>query len=216
MSNKKKKYDDGVERDEDGLDTDERAIIDSIDFKKIGADAAASVAARRDEIIADAVKTSTAKTKRTGVLSLVIGIFLIIGGVVSLDAGVGIYLLISGALILIFGICMFSIARSDKKVVADSESGKVTAIDSDVAVQHDARAEGIVPRLKGTATKEIKPIPVKQITGVITFLIGFFLIFAAFALFLEEELGAYLLGGGAFLLIIGIILLIMARSDKKN
>ena len=56
----------------------------------------------------------------------------------------------------------------------------------------------------------------KQVAGVITFLIGLFLIFAAFALFLEEEFGAYLLGGGALLLIIGIILLIMVRSEKKK
>jgi len=111
---------------------------------------------------------------------------------------------------------MFSIASSNKKLVSDSESGKVTAIDPDVASQHDARAERIVARLKGTAVKEKKPGSAKQIAGVLSFLIGFFLIFAAFALFLEEEFGAYLLGGGAFLLIIGIILLIMARSDKKN
>jgi len=128
---KKKKYKDGVERDEKGLTADERAIIDSIDFEKIGADAAADVAARQDEILAEVrestmekTKASLGKTKRTGVLSLLIGIFIIIGGVVSLDAGIGIYLLISGALIIIFGICMFSIARSNKKLVSDYESEK--------------------------------------------------------------------------------------------
>ena len=187
------------------------------------------MAAKHDEIVASATatamektKASVGKTRNTGVLSIVIGIFLIIGGVVSLDAGVGIYLLISGALILIFGICMFSIASSNKKLVVDYESGKVTAIDPDVEAQHEARAERIIARLSGTAIKEKtkastgKASSPKQIAGVGTFLIGFFLIFAAFALFLEEEFGAYLLGGGALLLIIGIILLIIARSEKKK
>jgi hypothetical protein len=115
---KKKKYSDGIERDEDGLTADERAIIDSIDFKKITAD----VAAKQDEIVASAVATarkkageSAGKTRRGGIIALIIGIFLIVGGVLSLDAGVGLYLLIAGVLVLIFGICMFSIAKSNKK-----------------------------------------------------------------------------------------------------
>ena len=119
---KKKKYSDGIERDEDGLTADERAIIDSIDFEKIAADAAAGAAARHDEIVASAVASarkkageSVGKTRRGGIIALIIGIFLIVGGVLSLDAGVGLYLLIAGILIIIFGICMFSIAKSNKK-----------------------------------------------------------------------------------------------------
>jgi Flp pilus assembly protein TadB len=116
---KKKKYSDGVERDERGLTADDRAIIDSIDFKKIGADA---VAAHHDEIVASAVATarkkageSVGKTRRGGVLSLLIGAFLIVGGFLSFGIGVGIFLLIAGILIIIYGICAFSIAKSNKQ-----------------------------------------------------------------------------------------------------
>ncbi len=173
---------------------------------------------RHDRIVAEAVASAMAKTKagvgktiRTGVLSLVIGIFIIIGGLVALETEIAVYLLISGALLIIFGICMFSIASSNKKLVTDNESGK------DVAAQHEARAERITARLSGTAIKEkTKASSPKQIAGVSMFLIGFFLIFAAFVLFLEEEFGAYLLGGGALLLIIGIILISMALSEKKK
>ncbi len=123
MSKKKKQEE---ERDEGGLTADERAIIDSIDFEKIAADAAADVAARHDEIVASAVETArkkvgegVGKTRNTAIISLFISIFVLIGGIVSLDAGIGVYLIIAGVLILLYSICMFSIAKSNKKFAAN-------------------------------------------------------------------------------------------------
>ena len=59
------------EKDEDGLDADERAIIDSIDFDKIAAD----VAEKKDEIVASAVESarkeareSAGKTRNFGII----------------------------------------------------------------------------------------------------------------------------------------------------
>jgi len=235
MSKKKKKYNDGVERDEKGLTASDRAIIDSIDFEKIGADAAAHMEARLPEIMAEAkasamakTKASVGKTRRTGVLSLLIGIFIIIGGVLSLDAGIGIYLLISGALILIFGICMFSIASSNKKLVADYESGKV--IDPDVASQQDAKAEEMLARFKetgfygGNLDKSGKDVTVKKtdagyikkIVGVLLSIMGAVLIIAALTVFYYGGSGPYVLGAGLLLLIIAIIMFCTSRSKKKN
>ncbi len=107
------------EKDEDGLDADERAIIDSIDFDKIAAD----VAAKKDEIVASAVasakkktRESAGKTRNYGIAFLIIALIVLVGGILSLDAGIGLYLLISGALILVFSIFLLGIARSNKKL----------------------------------------------------------------------------------------------------
>ncbi len=111
------------DKKKDNLSAEERAIVDGIDYEKIATDAAADVAARKDEIIASAVasarkqtRESAGKTRNYGILSLVMAIIVLVGGIVSLDAGVGIYLLISGVLILIFSICILGIARSNKKL----------------------------------------------------------------------------------------------------
>ena len=107
------------ERDEDGLTAGERDIIDSIDFDKIAAEAAA----KHDEIVASAVasakkksRESAGKTRNTGIVTLIFAILLFIGGAVALQTEIAIYLLIAGILMLLFSICMFSIARSNKKL----------------------------------------------------------------------------------------------------
>jgi len=122
LSKKKKKYKDGIERDEKGLTADDREILAAIDFEKIGRDAAAHAAEHHDEIVASAKASAkkkagetVGKTRRGGIASLLVGIFLIVGGVVSLGAGVGLFLLIAGLMVMIYGICMFQIAKSDKK-----------------------------------------------------------------------------------------------------
>lgn len=121
---KKKKQDEN--RDEGGITAEGRAIIDSIDYEKIAADAVADMEERKDEIHASAMETArkkvgegVGKTRNSGIISLVISIVVLIGGILSLNAGVGLYLIIAGVLILLYSICMFSIAKSNKKFAAN-------------------------------------------------------------------------------------------------
>lgn len=110
------------ERDEEGLTADERAIIDSIDFDKIVSD----VTSKQDEIVEKAVKKakedtrkSSGKTKLTAVAALVLGTLFLITGIISLSIEMGIYFLIAAALFYVFGICLFAIARSNKKFASE-------------------------------------------------------------------------------------------------
>jgi hypothetical protein len=58
------------------------------------------------------------KTRKGGIYSILVGIFLIIAGGLSLNAGVGIFLLIAGVMVIIYGIYAFSIVKSYKKSYA--------------------------------------------------------------------------------------------------
>ncbi len=71
-----------------------------------------------DTIVRDAVAKTRSQASvvrrrniRNGILSLALGTFFIVGGIISLDIGVGIYLLIAGTMFLALGGFLFALAR---------------------------------------------------------------------------------------------------------
>ena len=102
-------------RDKDGLPTNERAIVDSIDYEKIAAEAVTSTSSEPNQNLSNIYKEQSKKNRNQAIIALVISILFIGSGFIALDIGVGIYLLIAGVLVLAFAVFMFVLARENKK-----------------------------------------------------------------------------------------------------
>jgi len=102
-------------RDKDGLTASERAIVDSIDYEKIAAEAVASTSSEANQNLSNIYKEASKKNRNNAIIALVISILFIGSGFIALDIGVGIYLLIAGVLVLAFAVFMFVLARENKK-----------------------------------------------------------------------------------------------------
>ncbi|MHA1462740.1 MAG: zinc-ribbon domain-containing protein, partial [Candidatus Heimdallarchaeota archaeon] len=102
-------------RDKDGLTASERAIVDSIDYEKIAAEAVVSTSSEPNQNLSNIYKEESKKNRNKAIIALVISILFIGSGFIALDIGVGIYLLIAGVLVLAFAVFMFVLARENKK-----------------------------------------------------------------------------------------------------
>lgn len=107
MNLRKKKLKSMTKEEEDKFikDMEDRGVFDRI-ASEVNIDQIA------EEVVQER-KANIRTLKRTGIYLLVIGIFVLIGGLVSLNAGVGIYLLIAGILLICGGVfVIFTLRKS--------------------------------------------------------------------------------------------------------